>query len=291
MSHPSLLEYYTLHLSAEDFHASHSHAQESKKESLMTDTYGRNSSELSVTLSQLGLLGRMLPGCFQCLTTTPPPQSRMKQVIGLRREKFILSTMQLDLQETSLKGKVLASSMKFWKKLKPLDTRSKRIVIQLRSSGLATSGNGSLSLPTLTKSDATMGDLNGKEFSGQNRHAMKVGNALAMLPTPLGASTNPAAHGQSNGEWKQKINKRLAMLPTCTSRDHKGGTVKRVEDGNPKRALDCEMQVRGLKLQPAFAEWMMGLPPGWTALDASGMPSSRNKSTRSSKQLRVLKEV
>jgi DNA (cytosine-5)-methyltransferase 1 len=116
------------------------------------------------------------------------------------------------------------------------------------------------------------------------------GNGSSLLPTILGASTNPAAHGQSNGTFKQEINRRLAMLPTCTSRDHKGGTVERVENGNPKRALDCEMQVHGLKLQPAFAEWMQGFPEGWTALDASEMPSSRSKSTRSSKRLQKLKE-
>jgi hypothetical protein len=45
----------------------------------------------------------------------------------------------------------------------------------------------------------------------------------------------------------------------------------------------------GLKLQPAFAEWMMGFPEGWTALDASEMPSSRSKSTRSSKRLQTSK--
>ena len=149
------------------------------------------------------------------------------------------------------------------------------------------------------------------------------GSESSLLPTILGASTNPAAHGQSNGTFKWEINRRLscshhsdeyraiedrfqkrkrenhretlgggiqiAMLPTCTSRDHKGGTVERVENGNPKRALDCEMQVHGLKLQPAFAEWMMGFPEGWTALDASEMPSSRSKSTRSSKRSRILK--
>ena len=46
---------------------------------------------------------------------------------------------------------------------------------------------------------------------------------------------------------------------------------------------------RGLKLQPAFAEWMMRFPPGWTALSVSEMRLSRNKSTRSSKQSQTLK--
>ena len=45
----------------------------------------------------------------------------------------------------------------------------------------------------------------------------------------------------------------------------------------------------GLKLQPAFAEWMMGFPEGWTALDASEMPLSHSKSIRSSKQSQTSK--
>lgn len=150
------------------------------------------------------------------------------------------------------------------------------------------------------------------------------------LPTPLGASMNPAAHGQVNGEWKTKINRMLsllptprasesdqgplnrermirmgsswvgqnrgatastiiAMLPTPTCRDYKGGTIARIQQGNPKRALDCEMQCHGLKLQPPFVEWMQGFPIGWTVLGASEMPLSRSRSIRSSKRLQKLK--
>jgi len=110
-------------------------------------------------------------------------------------------------------------------------------------------------IPTPTKADATMGDLAGKEFVG-NHHALKLGQ----------------------------------IIPTCTARDHKGGTLDRVAAGNPRFALDCEMQTIGLKLQPAFAEWMMGFPIGYTELSALEMPSSRNKSTRSSKRLQTLKQ-
>jgi len=46
-----------------------------------------------------------------------------------------------------------------------------------------------------------------------------------------------------------------------------------------------------LKLQPAFAEWMMGFPIGYTDLPHLEMPSSRSKSIRSSKRLRILKGV
>jgi len=142
----------------------------------------------------------------------------------------------------------------------------------------------------------------------------------SLLPTPMGASDNPAAHGQSNGEWKQKINRRLTMIPTLmahnlecagkeyepgklhalklsqainmlptpTSRDHKD--TGNLENVPVNALLGRELgKNHGLKLQPAFAEWMMGFPEGWTALDASEMPLSRSRSTRSSKQSQTLK--
>ena len=115
-------------------------------------------------------------------------------------------------------------------------------------------------LPTLTKFDASCGNLYGKEYNQKNKHAMKLGNVIARLP-----------------------------LPTLTCRDYKGATIQRVRDGNPKRALDCEMQCLGMMLQPLYAEWHMGLPIGWTELSASEMPLSRSKSTRSSKRLQISK--
>jgi len=142
----------------------------------------------------------------------------------------------------------------------------------------------------------------------------------SLLPTILGASTNPAAHGQSNGTFKQEINRRLAMLPTPNARDFKDTGINTdyrklagksklagkiamlptvttpgphgnektagifIESQNQKDLTYALGKNRGLKLQPAFAEWMMGFPEGWAALDASEMRSSRSKCTRSSKQ-------
>jgi len=109
-------------------------------------------------------------------------------------------------------------------------------------------------IPTLTKADATMNDLKGKEFSG-TRHAMKLGN----------------------------------IIPTCTAQDWKDvGAMTNVPTNS---LLGRELgKNHGLLLQPAFAEWMMGFPIGYTELNASEMPLSRSRSTRSSKQLRKSKE-
>ena len=81
------------------------------------------------------------------------------------------------------------------------------------------------------------------------------------------------------------------LLPTLTSRDYKDtGKNTNYKKVAAKGKLPGKIVVTtGLKLQPAFAEWMMGFPEGWTELDASEMLSSRNKRTRSSKQSRILK--
>jgi hypothetical protein len=41
---------------------------------------------------------------------------------------------------------------------------------------------------------------------------------------------------------------------------------------------DEAKQMAGGKLNPTWVEWLMGLPLGWTALDASETPSSRKSS-------------
>ena len=128
-------------------------------------------------------------------------------------------------------------------------------------------------------------------------------NGSSLLPTILGASTNPAAHGQSNGTFKQEINRRLATLPTPNARDYKDTgvntdyrklagksklagkiamlptvTTPRPHDTEKTAGVYTESQNQkdltyalgknhGLKLQSAFAEWMQGFPIGWTDLE------------------------
>ncbi len=86
--------------------------------------------------------------------------------------------------------------------------------------------------PTPTKFDATCGDLKGKEYTGESRHAMKLIQAARMLPTPK--AQNARGNGQAHGEGGQ--------------------------------SLDV---LAGGRLNPTWVEWLMGFPLGWTDLDAS----------------------
>ena len=83
-----------------------------------------------------------------------------------------------------------------------------------------------------------------------------------------------------------------SLLPTVTTprpHDTEKTAGVYIESQNQKDLTYALGKNHGLKLQPAFAEWMQGFPEGWTALDASEMPSSQRKSTRSSKRSRILK--
>ena len=86
--------------------------------------------------------------------------------------------------------------------------------------------------PTPTKFDATCGDLKGKEYTGESRHAMKLIQAAKMLPTPK--AQNARGNGQAHGEGGQ--------------------------------SLDVSV---GGRLNPTWVEWLMGFPLGWTDCSAS----------------------
>lgn len=67
----------------------------------------------------------------------------------------------------------------------------------------------------------------------------------------------------------------LGMLPTPTTADYKGGQARGSTDGSRKSKFGIRLDTKiegqvgtktGLRLQPAFVEWMMGFPPGWTDL-------------------------
>ena len=59
------------------------------------------------------------------------------------------------------------------------------------------------------------------------------------------------------------------MLATPCARDYRTGQRKRYE--NPARANNLNDQIGG-QLNPAWVEWLMGFPIGWTDLNASGTP-------------------
>src|SRR6267378_932919 len=99
-------------------------------------------------------------------------------------------------------------------------------------------------LPTMTSFDASCGDLAGKEYTGKNKHAEKLIQAIKRLPTP----TPTTQDAKNNGSASQ------------LDRDALNVTV-------------------GGALNPAWVEWLMGWPTRWTGLEPLGMDKFRQWSS------------
>ena len=67
---------------------------------------------------------------------------------------------------------------------------------------------------------------------------------------------------------------------TPQARDWRTGALHRWD--NPNRTRNLNDQIGG-QLNPAWVEWLMGFPLGWTALDALEMQSFRKSRKRSGK--------
>ena len=102
-----------------------------------------------------------------------------------------------------------------------------------------------------------------------------------LLPT---ARTNSSPGWDWNGSRTKKqpnLAAKIGMIPTPTGRDWKGGrkpeTLKKKGRTKANSLGDTlNGQKTGLKLQPAFVEWMMGFPPNWTDLNCPNQGIERN---------------
>lgn len=113
------------------------------------------------------------------------------------------------------------------------NTRRGHSIYQLGVLKRRTKDKGSLSLPTLTKTDASIGQLKGKEFSG-TRHTLKLEQAINSFPTLL--KTDAHGHGYQinrNGQKNLTLPGFIKALPTITARDYKGSTKKMWKQATP----------------------------------------------------------
>ena len=234
-------------------------------------------------------------------------QENSKESFGRLNSDGSLLRTSRGYAQVNLDGFLESSCMTFprWGML------SDGVVGELQISEHVIGANGSSSLPTMTKSDCEGGvpPNNGKYRVQKNgtKWGLKLSQKIALLPTYR--SRESGNHQYANGDHEKPIltlSGVINLLPTCTGRDYKD--TGNLENVPMKSLLPRVLGKRhGLKLQPAFAEWMMGFPLNWTdliatpivshpeesaqsALDASEMPSSRSKSTRSSKRLQTLKK-
>lgn len=130
------------------------------------------------------------------------------------------------------------------------------------------------------------------------RHIEEIGSGL-LAATPTASLTSARKEGEWTGQYFKRGNGKkaqtrlvdqISILPTPRAKDYEGG-VEKTENGQVLRkngvrhgakVKDVLGTVTGLKLQPAFALWMMGFPPDWCDLVAGEMPPSKRQATRSS---------
>lgn len=133
-------------------------------------------------------------------------------------------------------------------------TRFGRSLFQLVPSTFPTEGIGCGLSPTPQASDWVEGART-REDSRQ----VCIGRELnRMLPTP--ESKNIIGYQVSGGKRYPRLGE---ILPSPQARDWKGKSIKRdrVPDSIENHGNSTGSKLR---LQPAFVEWMMGYPKGWT---------------------------
>jgi hypothetical protein len=103
-----------------------------------------------------------------------------------------------------------------------------------------------------------------------------------LWPTPTGQD-NPQVRGVGKTIGTKRgttLGGAVRMWPTPTKQDasNNGGSSQYQRNTRP---LNAEV---GGSLNPAWVEWLMGFPEGWTDLKPSEMPSSRKSSSKSDGQ-------
>jgi hypothetical protein len=115
--------------------------------------------------------------------------------------------------------------------------------------------------------------------------------ALSLRPTPQSRDFRSPDKPESNNFQRKvregytiDLNSAIAMLPTPATRDYKGTNSDEhlgKERGHHDQLPNAMKMSTGLKLQPAFAAWMMGYPEDWTLtpflLDPNTPPENGEK--------------
>ena len=200
--------------------------QDSKKGRKTTGIFGLSFRDWSENLNQIGLsLKTYLVSCISQQTMFAGTWSVKATQSGYGILKLRLSEQNTDEKEFSLWrtpdahcDRGASSKERYEKKLK------EKLPISLND-------QVKHMLPTPTKFDATCGDLKGKEWNGENRHSIKLIQAVKLLPTPVAHD----AKGTSPADYKRHT-----------------------------PPLAC---LAGGSLNPNWIEWLMGFPTGWTDLE------------------------
>ena len=168
-------------------------------------------------------------------------------------------------------------------------TRSSRFVFLLQPSKPRTGeiGSGSWLIPTATATPSARNATSQRKPDAKFNSGVTLTDLFAMLPTPnamdhapvtekwgdaaagkiIQSSTgNPRRTTASGSDFGMKLPVMIAMLPTPHSNASNGQGKHGSGGVNIQTTVG---QNTGLRLQPAFVEWMMGFPMNYTSLEAA----------------------
>lgn len=175
---------------------------------------------------------------------------RMTVTSGQRCLELSRKSGPLGLLEKMLLGSSIWHSTRCFLTWRDKATKQGRLYFRLAASTPRTGESGSQYwdastaadtplFPTITRFDATCGDIKGKEFTGKTRHGMKLIQAAKLYPTP-------------------------------TAQMRKGPSHSKTRQGGPNlQTAISDIDGPG-QLNSEWVEAMMGFPPGWTELEEDG---------------------
>lgn len=280
-------DYEQLTLFPEGSRVSRSVQPGSEEARQMTAISGRKCLELLKKSGPLGSLARMLLGSSAWANPCRLFEWRAEALTAYRT-RTIMKRYSHDAKtcSSSRSSKILDIS----------DTKSSHLLYRLVPLVPRTGETDSQSLPTVTRFDATCGDLKGKEYTG-TWHSMKLIQAVSSWPTPTASDCGRTAinpiltkngtirhKGKTGQQSYARLDAVAALLPTPIATDWKNRGCK---DYRKNRQFQLQTTVGG-QLNPTWVEWLMGFPIGWTDLKDWGTLSARRSSARFFGQSRKL---
>lgn len=135
--------------------------------------------------------------------------------------------------------------------------------------------------PTPTVADTFTANLKSSQQKPGSMHSVNLSQAVKMFPTPtsMDSIAGLACHPCKDATATHSIllSQKVKMFPTPTSREWKGGRrpeTLMAAGRTPTNSLcdtinALEEESGGNLLNPDWVEWLMGLPVGWTSIDAA----------------------
>lgn len=192
--------------------------------------------------------------------------------LGLSRNCGPLGLLEKMLLESSI-----WHSTRCYLTWKARDTPHGHFLFQLQVSMPHTSDTGPQSWPTPTASDSFTGQMRSSQQKEGSRHSLNLADAVKMWPTPTAQDAKNSTFPESQMQRDSLIGELMReQYATPQARDYRTGQAERWMNKKRSRNLNDQiaagenrMEVGSGQLNPAWVEWLMGFPIGWTELSAS----------------------